>query len=305
MKASIIVSNLEPQGVLLPCISVLCNQDFDDYEVLFTYKGKISLEEQVIIKHYVNLYPHFRVVECSGNRGVALNEAVRQAKGDLIFFVESHCIMDRDWLSRYYSVCQRKKFEVGFMDIKGVDSDCWVSRAVREQRDLVIGRLKETGAYDSFFDLHSSAISKEFFDSIGGFAEDIPSLVEFEFGARVYDAGVKIVKVPKEAVWHFNNSTLKSYERIIVGQGRDRARILQSRGEVFFQKHFPNKTFVDNLSLFRSFRVPLMCASRGMMGFSAFNFKLCESLGYFGGADYSFRKFAAWCHRYGLFKGLR
>jgi len=306
VKASIIVSNIEPHGVLLPSIGALCAQDFrGKFEILFPKMGPITLSQETILKHFEDQYPNFKVIDVPGNRAAMLNEAVRKAKSDLLLFEESHCIMDNNWLSRYIEVFEREKFKAAFVDTKEVPSDCWVFDAVTSQRERIIKWAKVDGSYDSFFDLHSAAITRECFEELGGFSEDVPFLTEFEFGARLHANGIRIFRAPNEAVRHFNSRTLANYGVLIKNQGFNRTKILFTRGENFFQKYFPSKSFVRLLPLLKTFRLPLMALFAGSICGRALCFKACECLRLKTAADVVFKKYAASCHRYGMLKGLK
>lgn len=304
MKASIIVPNLEPQGVLLPALQALCVQTADDYEVVFPFFGKVSKEERVILKHFQEQYPHFRVVKVSGDRSEALNQAVDKSDGKLLFFTESHCLADRNWLKRYLDRYQRKKFKAAFIEIKEVPSNLFVSKQVWRQRYRIIQKLTADKIYDSFFDLHASCITRDCFFDMDGFSEDIPSMAEFELGARLNQKGIPIYRVPDEQVWHFNNRNLSSYELIVERQGIDRTRILSRQGRGFMERYFPSPRFVQLLPFLRTLRLPCMCAAQvfktaqllGMYGFEKLSPALSESC---------FRGYAANCSRKGMLKGLK
>ncbi len=303
MKASIIVPNLEPQGVLLPSIQALCAQTAEDYEVLLPLCGFISEEDKVILKHFEEQYPNFRTVKTQGERSASLNQAAAQADGKMLFFVESHCIVDNNWLKRYYDRIKRKNLQVAFIEIKEVPSNIWVSKCVWRQRADVVKRLKGASHYDYFFDLHSSCITREIFDSMGGFSEDIPSMAEFEFGAKLHQKGIKVHLIPEEKVWHFNNRKLSSYELIVKRQGRDRARMFFRNGRDFNERYFPNPTFIKLLPLLKTFRLPAMCTAQMLLfadwaGFKGLE-KISPSL-----SESFFRKHAANSLRHGILKAL-
>ncbi len=304
MKASIIVPNLEPQGVLLPSIQALCTQTVDDYEVILPLFGKVSKEEHVILKHFEEQYPHFRTVKVSGDRSASLNQAVDKSDGKLLFFAESHCIADRNWLKRYLDRHQRKMFKAAFIEIKEVPSNIMVSKLVWRQRYRIIQKLAVDKIYDSFFDLHASCITRDCFFDMNGFSEEMPAMAEFELGARLHQKGIPIYRVPDEQVWHFNNRNLSSYEMIVRRQGVDRTRILLKHGREFMERYFPNPRFVQLLPLLRALRVPCMCAAQVFklaqnVGFRTFE-KSAPAL-----SEKCFRGYAANCLRQGMLKGLK
>lgn len=303
MKASIIVPNLEPQTILLPSIQALCSQTVSDYEVLFPAWGLVSREERTVLKHFEEQYPNFRVVFGGGNRSSSLNKAVEDSEGKLIFFSESHCVIDNNWLKRYLNRLKNRHAQVSFMTIKEVPSNRWVSKLVWRQRAAVVQKIIDSGSYDAFFDLHGSAVTRDCFEAMGGFDENLPAMAEFEFGARLHEKGIRIFRIPDEQIWHFNNRTLSSYEMIVKRQGLDRMRLLRKHGREFMEKNFPSPNFIRLLPLLNALRFPALCATQVFMaaqyaGFRAFE-KSAPAL-----SEKCFRGYAANCLRHGMLKAL-
>jgi GT2 family glycosyltransferase len=303
VKASIIVPNLEPQAVLLPSIQALCSQTVSDYEVLFPAWGLVSREEKAVLKHFEEEYPNFRVVQGGGGRSNSLNKAAETAEGKLLFFVESHCLVDNGWLKRYLDRFNKERVQVSFMGINEVPSDIWTSKLVWRQRTRVVQRIKDGGNYDAFFDLHGSGIRRDFFEGMGFFDPEIPAMAEFEFGARLHQKGVRIYRVPDEEILHFNNRSLSSYEMIVKRQGLDRTRMLRKYGRSFMEKYFPSPNFIRLLPWLGALRIPALCATQVFMAAQHFGFRAFEKSAP-GFSEGCFRGYAANCLRYGMLKGL-
>lgn len=302
MKASIIVPNLEPQTVLLPSVQAMCAQSVDDFEVIFPLFGEVSREEKVILKHFEEQYENFRVLPVKGSRSASLNQAVDDSDGKFVFFVESHCVIDRDWLKRYLARFNKNKFQASFIAIKEVPSNRWISKCVWRQRADVIRRQKDAGTYDAFFDLHGSCVTRELFDSMGQFCE-VPAMAEFEFGAKLHQKGIPIYRVADEQIWHYNNRTLSSYENIVKRQGSDRVKLLSKHGREFMERYFPSPKLINFLPLLQRFRLPILCTAQAVMLAQSMGLNLFEKVSP-ALSESCFRGYAANCLRYGMLKEL-
>jgi len=88
VKASVIISDTESQNRLLVDVLALCKQDLPShqYEVILPDLGHFSAEEKTILAEFQKQYPNFRVIGNRGKRSFMLNEAVRQSRGELLFF---------------------------------------------------------------------------------------------------------------------------------------------------------------------------------------------------------------------------
>jgi hypothetical protein len=304
VKASVIISDVESQGRLLVNMHALCTQDVpaSQYEVILPDLGNFTREEEVILNDFESQYPHFRVLGMPGkNRSQLLNEAARQAKGEILFFIESHCLLHRTWLKDYLEVFKDRKTQIVLGDIRTVPTDSWGGQAEEVQRMRVMRHFDAIGTASSYWDFHNAAITKKLFFEMGGLSEDIPIMAEFELGARVHQRGVPIVR--RGVVWHFNDATLRNYSRVIAAQGADHSRMLSRNGRAFMERYFPSP-FLKLVPLMRFLRIPLLAYTLLMIRAGIVAFYITWGLGFRRAAQACFRSFAANSHRYGRLSTL-
>jgi hypothetical protein len=306
MKASVIISDVNEQGMRLACIQMLCNQHLsrNEYEVLIFTDSAFTPEDETVLGVCRRQYSNLHVVSMPGkNRAELINQAARRAKGELLLFIESHCIADRNWVKRYVDLFRRRKLQAARGDVRTMPSDSWEGIAEEHMRMIVVRNIGNE-VERSYFDFHNSAMTKKCFFGLGGLSERLPILAEFELGARAHLKGIDICRFPECRVWHANNTRLSKYAQVIGEQGREKAWLLKTHGREFVEKYFPAPTLFSFLPWMWLLRIPLLLASRLAMFFAAFGFYVGKMVNSHGVANFYFVIFARNSHRYGMLKGL-
>lgn len=307
VKASIIIADTESQGLLLSCVHILCTQDFPagEYEVMLADIGRCGPEQAQILESFQQQYPHFRIVRGPGkNRSEILDAAAREARGDMLLFIESHCQATKDWLAYYVDLFEREKLQVVQGMFRTLPRSTLLGDAEEQMIRKVFRRMKELKIDGHFFDTHNSAILKSLYIRLGGFSPELPFGCEFDLGARVHREGIPIPLLQDNWVWHIYNTPLWDYCRIIELQGRDRARLLELRGREYVEKYFPSPGLLRRLSLIRAVRRPLMAMFSLLLVATAAAFRVASALRCRGLAYRLFETFANHSYRRGVLKGL-
>lgn len=298
MKATVIISDVDGQGALVPCVLALCNQDVDGYEVILPDLG-LRKEERFLLESIRKQYSLFSVLKKKGNRARLLNEAARRAKGGVLVFVESHCLPGRGWLRRLLRAVKNEHVVLGRTRV--VESGYWTAQAEAWLRKKVDREMRRLGTDVSYLDAHNVAIRKKVFWEMGGLWEEIPIMAEFELGARLHEAGVRIARADVE-VLHVNDRTLRGYARVIAEQGRDKARMFLYHGDKFMQTYFPAPRFRRLVPFLGVVRLPLLAITRGLVLAGMFGFTLAKLARWKGLAFACFSVMARNAFRSGLFR---
>ncbi len=305
MKVSVIVSDVNEQGMRLPCIQMLCNQHFDEYEVIFPDGGIWDLEDRTMIEDFQKQYSHLKVFSVEGkNRAELINEAVRRARGELLLFIESHCIADRDWVKNYSDLFKKRRIQAARGDVNTIPTDTWEGIAEEYMRGIIVRRIGSLGTAVSYFDFHNSAMTKKCFVGLGGLSPDLPILAEFELGARAHQKGIGIYQFKTCKVWHANSTRFSKYAEVIGEQGREKALLINKHGKEFVAKYFPAPKLLGMLPLLKVFRLPLLLAVRCAMSFAKLGFYTGKMINSHDVANFYFVMFANNSYRYGILIGL-
>lgn len=310
MKFSIVVSDSLSQNALPACIHILCTQDWpsDDYEVLLPDLGSFSKEDAHFMSVFEKEYSHFRVLAGPtglDRRAERLDSAAREARGEILLFIESHCLAPpRGWLKGYADLFERDSPEIVIGRFKTIPTTSAVGNAEEDFRATVMQGFDRLNLLPHYYDFHNAAIRKSLYLRLGGLDRDLPIMAEFDLGARAVAEGLRLHPFPESCVAHINDSALSSYAAIVAAQGRDRTRILLKRGEAFHRRFFPNARFLSALPILRLLRGPISAALTLRMAWSAWTFKLFTKLGFRGPAQRAFETFARDSHRRGQLRGL-
>jgi len=95
MKASVIVIAYNEEKYIKKCIDSILTQSFKDYELIVVDDGSIDRTAE-IVKSYRNKL-HYVKIRHSGY-STARNAGIKRAKGELVFFTDADCIVDKQWL---------------------------------------------------------------------------------------------------------------------------------------------------------------------------------------------------------------
>ncbi len=305
MKASVIISDVNEQGLRLPVVQMLCNQDFDDYEVFLASANVFTPEHETMLKDFERQYPHFRMIHApGGNRAEIINKAVKRAKGEILCFIESHCIAHRKWVKMYVDLFKSSKVQAAMGTVNTIPASTFMGKAQESKRLDVVDNLGKLGTVKSFFDFHNSAMRRNTFLELGGLSSYIPIMAEFELGARFRENGGVLHFLPKSVVWHANDSPFWKYGSVISQQGKEKALILRKHGREFIEKYFPAPTFLRLLPLLRFFRLPFMFLTKSLVLFGMFGFYIGKAVRSQHVCNFYFAMFAKNSFRFGLLRGL-
>ncbi len=292
MRASVVISDYSSKGNLATCLTALCTQSAP-VEVVLPDLGNLSREDASIVASLEQQHPHFRVVRRPGlNRAEMLSEAVEQATGDVLLFIESHCIPPHDWAKAFLDRFERGGVEAASGPVRVVPSDNVVSRCEGDLNAEVRQNIARAGLAESYLDFHSTGLSRECFRRFG-LHPRLPALCEFDLGARLHAAGVPVERIEAPPVGHVNDMALGLYARGIAAQGMDRTRILLVRGPEFVARYFPAPRFVRLFRWLRLLRLPLLAAYGALRAVESAAFHAAAALGAYPVAYFFFRRAAA------------
>jgi GT2 family glycosyltransferase len=154
-----------------------------------------------------------RVIRLARNRGpaAARNEGARQARGDVLFFVDADVVLDRDAIGRIARTLADASVSATFGSYDARPRDPGI---VSQYRNLLHHFVHQTGnAEASTFWAGCGAVRRAAFAEVGGFDElryNAPSIEDIELGCRLRSAGHRIVLDKQLQATHLKRWTLRS-----------------------------------------------------------------------------------------------
>ncbi|TRZ64191.1 glycosyltransferase [bacterium] len=130
-KVTVIIAARNEEGCIANCINSLKNINYPEnaLEVILVNDNSSDRTKEIMQKEILNL-PNFKVIDSDANeygnlkgKANAINTAIKQSKGDLIFLSDADCTMPSDWVMetiKYYG--GKTKMVCGFTRIRNGDS---------------------------------------------------------------------------------------------------------------------------------------------------------------------------------------
>ena len=306
MKASVIISDVNSQGMLIASVYSTITQDLpcQDFEILLPINNEISFEDLQLLRAIQSEHSNLHLVDSTGsNRSQSINNACKLAKGDILLFTESHCLAPRNWIRKFVEQFKDKKIKLSLGTTISVASASPVSIAESKQQKQSTDNSIKLGLDKSYFDFHNCAIRKDSFWELNGLNEEIPIFAEFDFGARAVDQG-RSIKKSNGTVLHFNDTSLARYSLIISAQGENKMKLYLQKDEKYIRRYFPMPKLIRFKRILVPFRRSIELALIFLKNVWIIGFVLTVILNMPSAQVSFFRQFAIASHRLGTIKAL-
>lgn len=201
---SVVVPVYNAERTLAECLTWIFRSDFEPFEVILVDDGSTDRSRAIAAT-----FP-CRIVSTPGRVGPARarNIGAREARGDILFFIDSDVMLRADSLDRL-----AEAFADG-----DVDAVCGVQAAEMRHRNLASQYknlwmrwtyLRQTGPVPLFYTT-AAAIRRDIFDRVGGFDEGYatPNVEDTAFGQRLARDGVRIRVLAPLEVEHVKRYSL-------------------------------------------------------------------------------------------------
>lgn len=201
---SIIIPNYNGEKTLELCLSAATSINDEAFEIIVVDDGSDDRSRDIIRQYPCTL------VESSQHAGAshARNLGALQARGDILFFTDADCLIQKNTLSQLRRVLTTADADT---IIGGTYTPQPYDPAFFSRFQSVFINYTETkrrvGA--DYIASHAMAMKTELFRRTGGFAEDgLPILEDVEFSHRCRRAGVTLMMQPLIQVQHIFNFSL-------------------------------------------------------------------------------------------------
>jgi glycosyltransferase involved in cell wall biosynthesis len=199
---SVIVPNRNSASTIGKCLEAALRSGYRDFEVVVADDCSTDGSVEIIHKYPVRLV---RLNKHSG-AAAARNEGARAAKGKVLFFIDSDCIMQPDTIE-----IASKAFHAHPEDVSGgTYTPIAHDRGFFSTFQSLFVNYSETkNPRPDYVATHAMVISKILFDGSGGFDEEfMPILEDVEFSHRLRRMGVLLRMRPALQVEHIFNFNL-------------------------------------------------------------------------------------------------
>lgn len=201
---SVIIPNYNGEKTIGLCLEAAFASEYADFEVIVVDDCSAD-NSQTIIEQYP-----CRLIRFSEHGGAsrARNTGARNAAGDLLFFIDSDCLLQTDTLAVAAASAQKHGTDVV---IGGTYTWLPYDQTFFSTFQSIFIHYSETKNIENpdYLATHAMLISKELFEKNNGFNENfMPILEDVEFSHRLKERGIKLLMVPQIQVQHIFHFTM-------------------------------------------------------------------------------------------------
>lgn len=204
---SIVIPNHNMAGTIGMCLEAAFASEYDDFEVIVVDDHSSDNSLDIIRK-----FP-CRLISLNEKAGAskARNIGAENSTGDIIFFTDADCLLQKDALSAASRTISKQKSGVivgGTYTVKPFDKGFF---SLFQSVFINYSETKHVANPD-YIATHAMAIDSQTFKKSGGFPEDfLPMLEDVEFSHRMRRSGHILVMADHVKVQHiFNFSFIRS-----------------------------------------------------------------------------------------------
>jgi glycosyltransferase involved in cell wall biosynthesis len=180
-----------------------------------------------IVKRYVARYPFIRLIEHGGRRGESRNRGAREAKGQILAFIDGDCIANPFWLKQI-------RLSLGGADVaagRTIQIGYWAFES--------LGRVElDHKGYDVTYPSCNLGYWKEVFEAAGGFDDNFHTAEDIDLNFRAVDAGAKIAPNDDAIVYHRARDTITKFLKQAYWNGYGRKQLTLKHGNLWGQYSF-------------------------------------------------------------------
>jgi succinoglycan biosynthesis protein ExoA len=240
---SIVIPVRNEEKHIAAALEQILGQEYprDKLEIL-VIDGKSSDNTKEIVKNFANRYSFIRLLD---NPKIlsssARNLGVREAKGDVVVYIDGHCqIPDRQLLKNIASCFEKSGADCLGRSQPLIPGDRIITQAITLARTSALGHNPESFIYSEFEGFINptscgAIYKKEVFQKVGCFDENFDACEDVEFNLRVKQAGLKCYLSPSLAVRYYPRQSLPGLFQQMFRYGQGRYQL--------FRKHPPTRSF--------------------------------------------------------------
>ncbi len=226
---SVIICAYNAERTMRPCLESLRHLAYPNYEVVIVDDGSRDCTAEIAAE-----FPEFRLTR-QPNKGLAVarNVGLHAARGALIAYTDSDCVVDPHWVSMMVRTMQEGRFDgCGGPNYapheEGGTQACVAASPGAPSHVLVADdRAEHLAGCNMMF-------TKLALEKVGGFDPRFRTAGDdVDICWRLLDAGFTLGYSPAAFVWHFRRNTVKAYYRQQKGYGRAEAMLFELYPERF------------------------------------------------------------------------
>ncbi len=241
---SIIVAVYNRIGEVQELLSSAEDLDFDStrFELLFVDDGSTDGFRDYIEHYHSEKGLQIRTVyQSNKGPGAARNHGMSVAKGDYFIFVDSDCMLPREWLAEIDREVRRRKLDAFGGPDTYHPSFSPLLKAINYSMTSFLGTGGTRGSKKSVGKFYprsfNMGISRQVYQDIGGM-NTLRHGQDMDYSARIYKAGFKVGLVADAYVYHKRRTSIPKFFRQIFNWGVARINLGRLHPALMKPVHF-------------------------------------------------------------------
>lgn len=235
---SIVIPTHNSGQTIRECLESLFKLNYpkDKFEVIIVDDSNDKTEK--IAKEYP-----VKFFKLKDSTGAKRNFGVGKARGQIIAFTDSDCIVHKDWLKNFTKHFNSEVAGVGGPNLTPKD-DPFIAKCVGFALSswLGSGGIRYARTYKSAKSVDHNpscncAFIKSVFEEVGGFNESMWPTEDIELDYKIRKKGYKLIYSPDVIVWHRRKSSLSSLFLQIFRYGLNRVKVARKHVELLKLVH--------------------------------------------------------------------
>ena len=226
---SVVICAYNAERTMLPCLESLRKLDYANFEVVIVDDGSRDRTAEISMD-----FPEFRLIR-QPNKGlsVARNVGLHAARGDIIAYTDSDCVVDPHWLTLMVRTLTEKNFDGCGGPNYAPHEDGWIEACCAASPGAPCHVLTADDVAEHLAGCNM-VFTKAALLKVGGFDPQFTSAGDdVDVCWRILDSGMRLGFCPAAFVWHFRRNTIKAYYGQQRGYGRAEAMLYARYPERF------------------------------------------------------------------------
>lgn len=208
IKTSFIATVFNEQGSIIKFLESIFNQSVLPDEIIITDGGSTDGTLSEISKFKFpkrKNAPNIKILFKKGNRSIGRNEAIKNAKGDIILSSDAGCMLERDWVKEIIKPFNDKNIEVVAGYYKGIGKNSFQKSLI----PYVLVMEDRVNKNEFLPATRSMAFKKSIWRKVGGFNERLSHNEDYDFANKIKERKSRIVFAKKAIVNWIPRGNLK------------------------------------------------------------------------------------------------
>jgi glycosyltransferase involved in cell wall biosynthesis len=206
---SVVIPAFNAQDTISYCLdSLMAQEHAGSYEVIVVDDGSVDRTGELVAR-----YERVKLVrQPNAGPAAARNTGAREAAGDIVLFLDSDCVAEKNWLTEMIKHLRNGTDVVGVKGRYKTKQRALIARFVQlEYEDKYL--YMQQHEYIDFVDTYSAGFRRDVFLKMGGYDTDFPVACaeDIEFSYRLSSLGYKMLFNPEAVVYHLHPDNLTLY----------------------------------------------------------------------------------------------